>query len=94
MRSQFLYEPDPEIERTFCLRRKKQKIKEHRREARLTSTKMAGGGGGQKRTLRDFVTAGVQGIASSITHPNGVSTDQRRTLRDFIISSSSRLSFP
>lgn len=31
---------------------------------------MAGGGGDQRRTLRDFVTDGVQGIASSIARPN------------------------
>jgi len=30
---------------------------------------MAGGGGDQKRTLRGFVTPGVQGIASSIARP-------------------------
>ena len=31
---------------------------------------MVGSRGDQRRTLRDFVTPGVQGIASSITHPN------------------------
>jgi len=31
---------------------------------------MAGGDGKQRRTLRDFVTPGVQGIASSIAYPN------------------------
>ena len=31
---------------------------------------MAGGGGEQRRTLRDFVTPGVQGITSSIAYPN------------------------
>ena len=30
---------------------------------------MASGGGDQKRTLRDFVTPGVQRIASSIARP-------------------------
>jgi len=30
---------------------------------------MAGGGGDQRRTLRDFVAPGVQGIVSSIAHP-------------------------
>jgi len=30
---------------------------------------MAGGGGDQRRTLQDFVTLGVQGIASSIACP-------------------------
>jgi len=70
MRSQFLYEPDPEIERTFRLRRKKQKIEEQRHEARRTSTNMTGGGGDQRRTLRDFVTPKVQGIASRIDCSN------------------------
>jgi len=31
---------------------------------------MVAGGGDQRRTLRDFVTPGVQGIASSIARPN------------------------
>ena len=70
MRSPFLYEPDPEIERTFYLRRKKQKVEEQRREARRTSPNMAGGCGDQRRILRDFVTLRVQGIASSIARPN------------------------
>jgi len=30
---------------------------------------MTGGGGDQRRTLRDLVTPGVQGIASSIARP-------------------------
>jgi len=30
---------------------------------------MAGIGGDQRRTLRDFVTLGVKGISSSITQP-------------------------
>ena len=30
---------------------------------------MAGGGGDQRRTLRDFVTPGVQGITTSIARP-------------------------
>jgi len=70
MRSPFLYEPDPEIERTFHLRRKKQKIEEQRRGARRTSINMAGRGDDQRRMLSDFVTYGVQGIASSISRPN------------------------
>jgi len=70
MRSPFLYELDPEIKRTFCLRRKKQKIEEQRCEARRTSTNMAEGGGDQRRTFRDFVTPRVQGIASTTAHPN------------------------
>jgi len=69
MRSPFLYEPDPEIERTFRLRRNKKKIEEHRRKARRISTNMVGGGGDQRRTLRDFVAPKVQGIASSIARP-------------------------
>jgi len=59
IQSPFLYEPDPEIERTFHLRRKKQKLEEQIREARRTSTNMRGGGGDRRRTLRDFVTPGV-----------------------------------
>jgi len=30
---------------------------------------MAEGGGDQRRTLRDFITTGVQGITSSIARP-------------------------
>jgi len=37
MRKSILYEPNPEIERTFRLRRKKQRIEEQRREARRNS---------------------------------------------------------
>jgi len=70
MRSPFLCEPNPEIERTSRLRRKKQKLEEQRRKARRTSPSMAGGVSDQKRTLRDFVTPGVQGTASTIAHPN------------------------
>jgi len=58
MRSWILYEPDPEIERTFCLRKKNQMIEEQRREARKNSNIA-----GEKRTLQDFITTGVQGIA-------------------------------
>lgn len=65
MRSLILYEPDPEIEKTFCVRRKKQRIKEQRGEARRNSN-MAGE---ERRTLCDFITPGVQGIASSIARP-------------------------
>ena len=63
MQSAFLYEPDPDIERTFCLRRKKQRIEEQSHTARRNSN-MAGSD--QRKTLRDFVTRGVQGIALSI----------------------------
>jgi len=65
MRSSISYEPDPEIKRTFLLRRKKQRIEEQRREARRNSN-MAGGEGDRRRTLRDFIAPRVQGIASSI----------------------------
>jgi len=69
MQSPILYEPNPEIERTFCLIRTKQRIEEKRCEARRNPTGIAGGGGDQRRTLRDFVTPEVQRIASSIDHP-------------------------
>ena len=45
MQNSFLYKPDPEIEKAFHLRRKKQNIKEQRRKARRTSTNIAGRGG-------------------------------------------------
>jgi len=41
----------------------KQKLKEQRRKAQMTSPNVAGEGGEQRRTLRDFVTLGLQGIA-------------------------------
>ena len=63
MRSSILYEPDPKIERTFRLRRKRQRIEEQRREVRRKSSMVEGD---QRGTLRDFVTPGIQGIASSI----------------------------
>jgi len=62
MRSLILYRPDPDIERTFCLRRKKQRIEEQRHEARRNLS-MAGE---ERMTLSDFVTPGVQGIALRI----------------------------
>jgi len=64
-----LYELDPEIERNFHLGRKNERIEQQRREARRNPTSMAGGGGDQRRTLRDFITPEVQGIASSIGRP-------------------------
>ena len=70
IRSPLLYEPDHKIERTFHLWRKKQKCEEQRRKARRISPNMAIGGGDQRRMLRDFVTIGVQGIASSIARSN------------------------
>jgi len=70
MRSSCPYEPAIEIETTFCLRRKKRKIKEQRRKARRTSTNITGVGGDQRRSLTDFVTPVVQEISSSIARPN------------------------
>ena len=70
MRSPFLYELDPKIERTFRLRRKKHRLEEQRRNARRTSLIMAGGHGEQRRVLRDFVSPSVKGITSSIARPN------------------------
>jgi len=66
MGSPILYEPDPEIERTFQLRRKTQRIEEQRREARRNSNMAECG---QRRTLQDFVTPRVKGIGSSISRP-------------------------
>jgi len=68
MRSSFAYELDLEIERTFCIRRKKQRL-EKRRKAQEESPKMDAGAGGQRRTLRDFINLGVQEISSSISRP-------------------------
>jgi len=69
MQSPIWYEPDPEIERTFHLRMKKQRIEEQRHEARRNPTNMVRGEGDQRRALRDFVTPGAQGITSSIARP-------------------------
>ena len=66
MRSPILYELDHEIERTFCLSTKKQRIEEQIHETRRNPINMASGGGDQRRTLKDFITPGVQRIASSI----------------------------
>jgi len=66
MQRSILYKSNHKIERTFRLKRKKQRSKEQRREAIGNPTRMAGGRDDQRRTLRDFVTPGVQGIASSI----------------------------
>jgi len=68
MRSPFAYELDPEIEWTFRLRGKKQRL-EKRHKAQEESAKMYTGGEGQRRTLQDFITLGVQGISSSIARP-------------------------
>jgi len=58
------------IESTFRFWEKMHKIEEQRRNVGRTSTNMAGGGGDQRRTLRNFVTPRVQGITSSIGCPN------------------------
>jgi len=68
MRCPSAFEPDPEIERTFHIRRKKQRLKK-RCKAREESPKMDTGAGGQRRTLQDFITPGVQGVSSSIARP-------------------------
>jgi len=66
MRSPFLFEFEPKIEMTFHSRRKKLKLEEQRAKAQEASSTMARGGDDQRRTLWDFITPGVQGIASSI----------------------------
>jgi len=43
MRSPFTFEFDPEIEWTFCFRRKKLKLEEQRAEAQEASSMMVGG---------------------------------------------------
>ena len=68
MRSPFAYEPNPEIEWTFRIRRKKQRLKK-RRKAQEEYPKMDPGARGQGTTLRDFITPGVEGISSSIARP-------------------------
>jgi len=50
--------------------RKKLKLEEQRVKAQEPSSTMAGDKDYQRTILRDFVTPGVQGIASSITRPN------------------------
>ena len=65
-----LYEPDPMIERSFCLRRKKQWLEKQKRKPRETSPKMDGEEGDQRRILWDFIASRVQGITSSIACPN------------------------
>ena len=69
MRSPILYEPDPKIERTFHRWKKKERIKKQIDEARRNPINMVGGGGDQRRTLRDFATHKVQGINSGIAYP-------------------------
>jgi len=61
MQSSFAYEPDAEIEKTFRIRRKKQRL-EKRHKAWETSPKMDVAAGGYRRTLRDFIASKVQGI--------------------------------
>jgi len=67
MRSPFPYEFDPKIDRSCCRRKKKQRLEEQRCKAYYTSYTMANGD--QRRTLRVFVTPGVQGITSSAARP-------------------------
>ena len=65
MQSPFPFEFDLEIERTFRYRRKKLRVEQQRFKAQVGSSPMAGIGG-DKRTLWDFVTLGVQGISSNV----------------------------
>jgi len=69
MRSPIPYEHDPKIEGTFCLRRKKQRLKKHKHQACETSPKMASGEGDQRRTSA-FYYPGFQGITLGIDHSN------------------------
>ena len=70
MRSPFSFEFDLEMKRTFHYRRKKVWVEEQRLKAQAVSSPMARIEGDQRRTLRDFVTQGVQGISSSIAWSN------------------------
>jgi len=70
MRSPFTFEFDPKIERNLRSRRKNLRLEEQRAKAQEASSMMAGGGDDQRRTLQDFLTPGVQGIAYSIAQPN------------------------
>jgi len=70
MQRPFSFEFDPKIERVFRSRRKKLKLEEQIAKVRETSSTMTGSGDEQGRTLRDFITLGVQGITSSIARPN------------------------
>ena len=65
MRSPFAYEHYPKIERTFRIRGKRQRLKK-KCKARKTSPRMDAAAGGQRMTLRNFITLGVQYISSSI----------------------------
>jgi len=46
------------------------KLEEQRAKAQEASSIVVGGGDDQRRTLQDFVTPRVQGIAFSIGRPN------------------------
>ena len=70
MWSWFQYEADPEMERTFRLRRKMQRLHEQTRKARRKSPIRVGGSGEQIGTLTYFASATVHGIASCIARPN------------------------
>jgi len=80
MLSPILCEPNPEIERTFPLRRKKQRIKEQRRKARRKSNMAEDD---QRRTRGDFVNLGVQGITSSIARPTVAPTASNSNWHSF-----------
>jgi len=49
---------------------KKLRLEDKRVKAQEASSTMAGGGGDQRRTLWDFITPRVQGIAYSIAQSN------------------------
>ena len=68
MQSPFVHDPDPKIERIFCIRRKKQRLKKTRKAHEL-SQKMDATVGGPGRTPWDFITPRLQGILSSIARP-------------------------
>ena len=61
------FKHDPEIEKTFRSRRKKQKLEKQRHKDTTTSIM---GGEEARSTLKDYVTLWVQGLNSSITHLN------------------------
>ena len=56
--------------RTFRSRRNKLKLDELRAKVQEASSTMAGERGDQRKTFRDFITLGVQGIAFSVSRPN------------------------
>jgi len=64
------YDLGLETEKNFHLRRNKQRLEKQKHKARETSHKMAIREGNKRRTLRDFITLGAQGISSSTARPN------------------------